>query len=44
MAKVTYENEIAAPLVIDPYNDFISGGKTWQIPFWSLARRAAWVQ
>src|SRR6476660_1321244 len=30
MAKVTYEREISALLVIDPYNDFISeGGKIW---------------
>ena len=30
MAKVTYEKEITALLVIDPYNDFISeGGKLW---------------
>jgi ureidoacrylate peracid hydrolase len=30
MAKVTYEEEITALLVIDPYNDFISnGGKIW---------------
>ena len=30
MAKVTYEREITALLVIDPYNDFISaGGKVW---------------
>ena len=30
MAKVTYEREITALLVIDPYNDFISeGGKLW---------------
>jgi len=30
MTKVTYEREIAALLVIDPYNDFISeGGKIW---------------
>src|SRR5467141_658560 len=30
MAKVTYEKEITALLVIDPYNDFISqGGKIW---------------
>jgi hypothetical protein len=28
MAKVTYEKEITALLVVDPYNDFISeGGK-----------------
>jgi ureidoacrylate peracid hydrolase len=31
MAKVTYEKEITALLVIDPYNDFISeGGKIWE--------------
>ena len=31
MAKVTYEREITALLVIDPYNDFISeGGKIWE--------------
>ena len=30
MAKATYEKEITALLVIDPYNDFISeGGKLW---------------
>ena len=30
MTKVTYEKEITALLVIDPYNDFISeGGKVW---------------
>jgi hypothetical protein len=30
MANVTYEKEITALLVIDPYNDFISeGGKLW---------------
>ena len=30
MSKLTYENEIAALLLIDPYNDFISeGGKVW---------------
>jgi nicotinamidase-related amidase len=30
MAKVTYDKEITALLVIDPYNDFISeGGKIW---------------
>jgi nicotinamidase-related amidase len=30
MAKATYNREIAALLVIDPYNDFISeGGKIW---------------
>ena len=30
MSKLTYEKEIAALLVIDPYNDFISeGGKIW---------------
>jgi nicotinamidase-related amidase len=30
MAKATYEREITALLVIDPYNDFISeGGKVW---------------
>ena len=30
MSKLTYENEITALLVIDPYNDFISeGGKPW---------------
>jgi hypothetical protein len=26
MAKVTYEKQMAALLVIDPYNDFISAG------------------
>src|SRR5262249_35782096 len=30
MAKVTYDKETTALLVIDPYNDFISeGGKLW---------------
>src|SRR5262249_22965942 len=30
MAKVTYDKELTALLVIDPYNDFISeGGKVW---------------
>ena len=30
MANVTYEKDITALLVIDPYNDFISeGGKVW---------------
>jgi ureidoacrylate peracid hydrolase len=30
MAKVTYDKQLTALLVIDPYNDFISeGGKTW---------------
>ena len=30
MAKVTYDKEVTALLVIDPYNDFISeGGKVW---------------
>jgi ureidoacrylate peracid hydrolase len=30
MEKLTYEKEITALLVIDPYNDFISeGGKVW---------------
>ena len=30
MAQVTYEKEVTALLVIDPYNDFISeGGKFW---------------
>jgi ureidoacrylate peracid hydrolase len=30
MATVTYERDITALLVIDPYNDFISeGGKIW---------------
>jgi nicotinamidase-related amidase len=30
MAQVTYEKHLAALLVIDPYNDFISeGGKVW---------------
>ena len=32
MAQVTYEKEITALLVIDPYNDFISeGGKLWDL-------------
>jgi ureidoacrylate peracid hydrolase len=31
MAKVTYDREITALVVIDPYNDFISeGGKVWE--------------
>ena len=31
MADSTYENEMTALVVIDPYNDFISeGGKVWQ--------------
>jgi len=30
MANVTYEKDVSALLVIDPYNDFISeGGKVW---------------
>src|SRR5262249_51593754 len=30
MAKVTYDKELTALLMIDPYNDFISeGGKLW---------------
>jgi nicotinamidase-related amidase len=30
MAKVTYDKQLTALLVIDPYNDFISeGGKVW---------------
>jgi ureidoacrylate peracid hydrolase len=30
MASVTYDKEITALIVIDPYNDFISeGGKIW---------------
>ncbi len=30
MAKVTYEKQLTALLVIDPYNDFISeGGKLY---------------
>jgi nicotinamidase-related amidase len=30
VAKVTYDRELTALLVIDPYNDFISeGGKVW---------------
>src|SRR5262245_19770050 len=30
MANVTYDKQITALLVIDPYNDFISeGGKVW---------------
>jgi len=30
MAKVTYERQLTALLVIDPYNDFLSeGGKVW---------------
>jgi ureidoacrylate peracid hydrolase len=29
-ANVTYEKEITALLVVDPYNDFISeGGRVW---------------
>jgi ureidoacrylate peracid hydrolase len=31
MATVTYDKEITALLVVDPYNDFISeGGKLWE--------------
>jgi ureidoacrylate peracid hydrolase len=31
MAKATYDKQLAALLVIDPYNDFISeGGKVWE--------------
>jgi nicotinamidase-related amidase len=31
MAKVTYDKQLTALLVIDPYNDFISeGGKVWE--------------
>jgi ureidoacrylate peracid hydrolase len=30
MAKMTYDKQLTALLVIDPYNDFISeGGKLW---------------
>jgi nicotinamidase-related amidase len=30
MAKVTYDKQLTALLVIDPHNDFISeGGKVW---------------
>jgi ureidoacrylate peracid hydrolase len=30
MAEVTYDKQLTALLVIDPYNDFISeGGKIW---------------
>ena len=30
MATVTYDTQLAALLVVDPYNDFISeGGKIW---------------
>jgi hypothetical protein len=30
MARSTYEKEITALLLVDPYNDFISeGGKIW---------------
>jgi ureidoacrylate peracid hydrolase len=30
MAKVTYDPQLTALLVVDPYNDFISeGGKVW---------------
>ena len=30
MARVTYDKQLTALLVIDPYNDFISeGGKIW---------------
>ena len=30
MTKVTYDTQLTALLVIDPYNDFISeGGKVW---------------
>jgi hypothetical protein len=30
MAKVTYDKQLTAPLVIDPYNDFICEG--WEQP------------
>ena len=34
METVTYDKEITALLVIDPYNDFISeGGKVWDRGF-----------
>lgn len=34
MATVTYDKDLTALLVIDPYNDFISeGGKLWGYPF-----------
>ena len=30
MAEVTYDKQLTALLMIDPYNDFISeGGKIW---------------
>jgi ureidoacrylate peracid hydrolase len=30
MAQLTYEKEITGPVLIDPYNNFISeGGKIW---------------
>jgi hypothetical protein len=30
MGRVTYDKEITALLIIDPYNDFMSeGGKIW---------------
>jgi len=30
MARLTYDKDITALLVIDPYNDFISeGGRVW---------------
>ena len=34
MATLSYDKEITALLVIDPYNDFISeGGKVWDRQF-----------
>jgi hypothetical protein len=33
MARLTYDKDITALLVIDPYNEFISdGGKVWDRP------------
>jgi hypothetical protein len=39
MAKVTYEKEITALLVIDPYNDFISREARYGITFVLLQKR-----
>ena len=60
MAEVTYDKQLTALLVIDPYNDVTESNacadlfgqsdfhlaermeeKTWQLRFWSPARRAA---
>jgi hypothetical protein len=38
MATVTYDRQLAALLVVDPYNDFISeGGKIWPRVKWAIA-------